>query len=109
MKATTAAVSVEERHRLAHAVVARAKASRPETLEEVVRRALAEVPHRCFDDAEDRRAVTLQIVREIRASTDARFVRDALGDDPADRLTRLHAHGAITSHLAECAWRLAGG
>jgi len=39
--------------------------------------------------------------------TDARFLLALLGPDPADRATRLHAHGALLERAAQAAYRLA--
>jgi len=40
-------------------------------------------------------------------TTDARFLLALLGPDPADRATRLHAHGALLGRAAQAAYRLA--
>ena len=100
-------VGVEARHTSAHAMVARFQGHQP--LEEVVALALAVSSSRCLDDDDDRAAVMREVVNAIRDSTDARFIRELLGDDPGDRMTRMHAHGALLARATDAAWRLAGG
>lgn len=105
--AAHASVGVEARHRAAHAMVARF--TRPNTLRAHVMAAIAKREHLCTDSVEDCRALVDAIMAEIEAGDDARFLRELLGEDPADRATRLHAHGALLERAAQAAWRLSGG
>lgn len=105
--AAAADIGVEQRHVAARAMLDRYRGH--QALEEVVELALAVMSARCLDDDDDRAAVTREVVRAIRDSTDARFVRELLGADPGDRMTRLHAHGALLGRATDAAWRLAGG
>lgn len=105
--AARADVGVEERHRRASQMVA--TFARYETLEATISRALLEIPHRCLDSFEDRQVVIAHLVAAISHNPDARFLRELLGPEPADRMTRMHAHGALLQRATEAAWRLAGG
>ena len=80
-----------------------------ETLADIVDRALVDQSARCLDDAEERVCVREAVLTALSQSSDARFVRTLLGRDPADRMTRMHAHGALLGRAAEAAWRLAAG
>jgi hypothetical protein len=83
--------------------------ARYESLRDALRRGLDAVPARCLDDAADRDVVLDALVDAVSVSADARFLRELLGADPGDRMTRMHAHGALLSRATEAAWRLAGG
>lgn len=100
-------VGVEARHAGARAMLARFSGHQP--LDEVIALALAVSSSRCLDDDDDRAFVAREVVAAIRNSTDARFIRELLGDDPPDRMTRMHAHGALLARATDAAWRLAGG
>lgn len=105
--AAAADVGVEARHRAAFAMVARH--TRYESLRDAVLGALIAQRASCLDDDTELAAVADEVVRHISASTDARYLRELLGADPADRATRMHAHGALLERAAQAAWRLAGG
>lgn len=105
--AAGADVGVEERHRRAHAMLARFK--RYESLRSAVIGALQAQRSACLDNDAEVGAVADEIVRYIASSADARFLRELLGEDPNDRMTRMHAHGALLARATEAAWRLAGG
>jgi hypothetical protein len=106
--AADARLGVEARHKAAHALVKRAQRDAM-SLAAVIDEALDSVSGRCLNDEADRVAVLQAIVNAISESADAHFIREVLGDVPADRNARLHSHGALSSHLATAAWRLAGG
>lgn len=105
--AASADVGIEERHRRAQAMLARFK--RPNTLRSHILAALAKNEHLCPGNIDDARALAKAIEEEITSGDDARFLRELLGEDPNDRMTRMHAHGALLSRATEAAWRLAGG
>lgn len=105
--AARADVGIEERHRRAAAMVERFK--RYESLEATIVAALNQCEPFALDDENDKRDVADRIIAAIRASADGAFLRELLGDEPADRMTRMHAHGALFERATQAAWRLAGG
>ena len=105
--AARADVGVEERHRRATQMVARF--ARHESLEATVIRALTECRSLCLDDGDELAAVAAHVVLSIRQGNDGAYLRELLGEVPADRMTRMHAHGALLQRATDAAWRLAGG
>ena len=105
--AAAADVGVEDRHRAAARMAVRYR--RFEDLRSAVVGALLTQRSACLDNDGDLAAVADEVVRYIAASSDARFLRELLGADPGDRITRMHAHGALMQRATDAAWRLAGG
>jgi len=105
--AAAADIGVEARHRAAHAMLARF--ARYESLRDVIASALADCHSLCLDNEAEVDAVASIVFAAIGDTADARFLRELLGADPGDRMTRMHAHGALLSRATEAAWRLAGG
>jgi len=105
--AAAADVGVEDRDRAARRMLRRY--TRPNTLRALVMSAIAKSEHLCTDSPGDCGVLVDVIVAEIRDSDEARFLRELLGADPGDRITRMHAHGALMQRATDAAWRLAGG
>lgn len=106
--AAAADLGVEARHRAAPALIARYK-GRDRSLRNALRAALSRCEAFSLDDDADREDVLEVVLSALRNSADAEMLREILGADPADRATRLHAHGMLLEHGAQAAWRLAGG
>lgn len=105
--AAAADVGVEARHRAALRMVR----AHPHQLHlrMLFLGALSNCTSLCLDNARERERAVDVLLHALRESDDARFLRELLGADPADRATRMHAHGALLERGAQAAWRLAGG
>lgn len=105
--AASADLSVDARHDAAHRMASRFATY--ESPEQLVTDAVARCSWCSLDDEGQRSYVVATILSALRDSTDARFVRELLGDEPDNRMTRMHAHGLLFSRATEAAWRLALG